>query len=295
MNLQIGTGTTGGDFSTVDWANGPYFIEVALDVTGGTSYSVMGSSQLLSVPYALYAKHVEVDNVDDADNDSTNELQQISISNDTISLSNGGQVKLPKLNKLVLTDENGNDWNITVNQCGDLKTTPVSSAFIEIVEVMYDPIGSGDDQHEWIKIYNPNCFTVDLSEYRVAYGGTSFIEGLQLSGEILANECLVIGGPVSDSTNGFPIYNIAEDFINTGLQNSGTTADGVALYFGEVIPSNNPVDVVIYGISNDNNLPGTDGQPASVNVGDAPSGTSIVKVSGVWQINSLGTTPGICP
>jgi hypothetical protein len=60
MNLQIGTGTTGGDFSTVDWANGPYFIEVALDVTGGNSYSVMGTSQLLSVPYALHAKTVEV-------------------------------------------------------------------------------------------------------------------------------------------------------------------------------------------------------------------------------------------
>ncbi|MBX2958902.1 MAG: putative metal-binding motif-containing protein [Flavobacteriales bacterium] len=59
VNLQIGTGTTGDDFNTIDWANGPYFVEVALDVTGGTSYSVMGTSQLLSVPYALHAKTVE--------------------------------------------------------------------------------------------------------------------------------------------------------------------------------------------------------------------------------------------
>ena len=59
VNLQIGTGTTGDDFTTIDWANGPYFIEVALDATGGTSYSVMGTSQLLSVPYALHAKTVE--------------------------------------------------------------------------------------------------------------------------------------------------------------------------------------------------------------------------------------------
>ena len=35
---------------------GPYFIETAADVTGGTSYTVMGTSQLMSVPYALYAK-----------------------------------------------------------------------------------------------------------------------------------------------------------------------------------------------------------------------------------------------
>ena len=56
LNLQIGTGTTSYDFSTIDWSNGPYYIETAVDVSGGTSYAVMGTSQLMSVPYALYAK-----------------------------------------------------------------------------------------------------------------------------------------------------------------------------------------------------------------------------------------------
>ena len=56
VNLEIGTGTTTDDFTIIDWANGPYFIETAVDVTGGTSYTVMGTSQLMSVPYALYAK-----------------------------------------------------------------------------------------------------------------------------------------------------------------------------------------------------------------------------------------------
>ena len=56
VNLEIGTGTTAYDFTTIDWANGPYFMETAVDVTGGTSYAVMGTSQLMSVPYALYAK-----------------------------------------------------------------------------------------------------------------------------------------------------------------------------------------------------------------------------------------------
>jgi hypothetical protein len=56
VNLEIGSGTSADDFSTIDWANGPYFMETAVDVTGGTSYSVMGTSQLMSVPYALYAE-----------------------------------------------------------------------------------------------------------------------------------------------------------------------------------------------------------------------------------------------
>ena len=56
VNLEIGTGTTTDDFTTIDWANGTYFIETAIDAAGGSNYSVMGTSQLMSVPYALYAK-----------------------------------------------------------------------------------------------------------------------------------------------------------------------------------------------------------------------------------------------
>ncbi|MEJ6776495.1 MAG: hypothetical protein QNK85_04135 [Crocinitomicaceae bacterium] len=57
VNLEIGTGTTTDDFTTIDWANGPYFMETALDVTGGVTYVVMGTSQLMSVPYALHARN----------------------------------------------------------------------------------------------------------------------------------------------------------------------------------------------------------------------------------------------
>jgi len=56
--MAIGTGTVlNGDFTTIDWSNGPYFLETAIDPAGGTDYSVMGTSQLLSVPYALYAEN----------------------------------------------------------------------------------------------------------------------------------------------------------------------------------------------------------------------------------------------
>ena len=57
VNLSIGTGVvTSGVFNTIDWGNHNYFIEVAVDVNGGTNYIVMGTSQLRSVPYALYAE-----------------------------------------------------------------------------------------------------------------------------------------------------------------------------------------------------------------------------------------------
>ena len=56
VGIEIGTGTaTTGTFSTIDWANGPFFIKTETDPNGGTSYSISGTSQLMSVPYALYA------------------------------------------------------------------------------------------------------------------------------------------------------------------------------------------------------------------------------------------------
>lgn len=60
MTLEIGAGTIVlGTFAGIDWANGPYFIKVETDITGGESYSITGVSQILSVPYALSAKTAE--------------------------------------------------------------------------------------------------------------------------------------------------------------------------------------------------------------------------------------------
>jgi uncharacterized protein (TIGR02145 family) len=56
VSFEIGTGTTSDDFSSIDWANGPYFIKTETDLAGGTSYTFTGTSQLISVPYALHAK-----------------------------------------------------------------------------------------------------------------------------------------------------------------------------------------------------------------------------------------------
>jgi hypothetical protein len=60
VSLEIGAGTVvSGTFNTIDWANGPYFIKTETDPTGGTSYTITSTSQLLSVPYALHAKTAE--------------------------------------------------------------------------------------------------------------------------------------------------------------------------------------------------------------------------------------------
>ena len=114
VSIEIGNGVVvSGYFTTIEWANGPYFIKTETDPTGGTAYTIIGTSQLLSVPYALHAKTAEtltqtisetdplftasaastINSVDinkwnnkldfELDSSITNEIQALSLSNDT--------------------------------------------------------------------------------------------------------------------------------------------------------------------------------------------------------------------
>lgn len=59
--VKIGGGTVvSGTFSTIDWSTGTYFVKTETDITGGTNYTIAGTSELLSVPYALYAENAGV-------------------------------------------------------------------------------------------------------------------------------------------------------------------------------------------------------------------------------------------
>lgn len=50
INITVGEGTSNDDISAIDWGNGSYFMQTSVDG------EVFGTSQLLSVPYALYAE-----------------------------------------------------------------------------------------------------------------------------------------------------------------------------------------------------------------------------------------------
>jgi hypothetical protein len=127
----------------IDWGADKHFLEVEIDLEQDGNYKLMSNQQMMAVPYAFYALNVGdiewgnisdvpadlldgdnvddadndptnelqdwttlpgipagladgVDDVDDADNDPTNELQIISISNDTIYLTNGGFAVIPQ-------------------------------------------------------------------------------------------------------------------------------------------------------------------------------------------------------
>lgn len=136
VSIEIGTGTlVSGDFATIDWGNDIYFIKSEIDLTGGATYTISNTTQLLSVPYALFAKTAEnvsggvtetdpvymsepasgitssnITNWDnkldtEVDGDVSNELQNLSITGNDLSISSGNTVTLP--NKIIRGTING--------------------------------------------------------------------------------------------------------------------------------------------------------------------------------------------
>ena len=61
FTVVVGQGTAQtGTFSSVDWSNGPWYVQTEVDPQGGSSYSLTATQQLLAVPYALYAANASI-------------------------------------------------------------------------------------------------------------------------------------------------------------------------------------------------------------------------------------------
>ena len=105
VTLIIGEGVSSDVFSDIDWGGGEFFLKVEVDPEGGINYTMNQTSQLLSVPYALYAENSSVNlsvigqsyitysgnqisaNKIDASNDITG-LSNVGISGDYADLTN---------------------------------------------------------------------------------------------------------------------------------------------------------------------------------------------------------------
>ena len=85
FNLVIGAGAVqSGSMATIDWSNDNYYLKVGMDAAGGTNFLTMGTTQLLSVPYALYAKSAGT-----VAGGSGITITSVSSAGDTLYLSNG--------------------------------------------------------------------------------------------------------------------------------------------------------------------------------------------------------------
>ena len=110
-SLEIGNGSViSGNFNTINWGNDNYYLKVEIDETGGGSYQFMGTSQLLSVPYALYSENTA--NTDDADADPTNEFNtDMTLTGNSLEVTDAGGTLSVALGSL----SGDSDWTISGN------------------------------------------------------------------------------------------------------------------------------------------------------------------------------------
>ncbi len=167
---------------------------------------------------------------------------------------------------------------------------------IRIAEVLYDAVSS-DNGKEWIKLYNSCEDTIELDGMSLGWGGSTYKDGLDLEGKLDGGRCMIIGGPTTDATNGGPTIDMAANF-SPDLQNSGSTADGIAIFAAanaDVDGDTVPVDAVIYGGSNTSGLIDASGSAPDPHVRDAKSGDTIVRIGeGEWDVADE-PTPDTCP
>ncbi len=181
--------------------------------------------------------------------------------------------------------------------CSLASLAAAARAEIALSEVFYDATGA-DDGFEWIELRNTSDAPVELAGFSLGWGGTDYLSGLlALAGSVAAGDFFVVGGPLSTPDNASPVFDLAVD-LEADLQNSGTTADGVALFdvpVEEVTAETVPLAVVIYGGENSSGLLDETGLPGAVDVADAPGGSSIERgVDGVWRVQPA-PTPGVPP
>jgi len=207
FNLVIGTDDhrTGGSaatFAEVDWSTPPYFLKVEMDA--GQGFVDMGTSQLLSVPYALYGE--------DADADPGNELiTDFDYSGTTLSLTDAGGTRTANLSALL---DNTDSWE----QAGDSIFFMHGNVGIgtDLMRSRLAVTGYGTDPEE------------PLFEVRRADGQTVFAvynEGIR---------AYVDDSPVKGSKGGFAVggFNPSKGVTNEYFR---VTPDSVRVYIDETI------------------------------------------------------------
>lgn len=142
ISIEIGTGLPiTGTFSAINWATGPYFLKTETDPAGGTNYTVVGTSELLSVPYALHARMAQ-----EPANNSVTSLKILDGSIVTGDLANGtvtsakiadGNVNTSDLADGSITSSKIADGTITATDLGtgSVTSTKISDGTIATVDI----------------------------------------------------------------------------------------------------------------------------------------------------------------
>jgi uncharacterized protein (TIGR02145 family) len=154
LTIEIGGGNVQqGSFAGINWADGPYFLKTETDPDGGSNYTVTTTQQLMSVPYALYAK--DAGNAFSGDyNDLTNTPTIPTVPTNVSAFTNDAGY----LTNFTETDPQYNAWDKDYNDLINKPTIPTVptnvSAFTNDAGYLTNFTETDPQYNAWDKDYN---------------------------------------------------------------------------------------------------------------------------------------------
>ena len=232
VSIEIGTGTaTTGTFSEIDWATGPYFIKTEIDPAGGNNYTITGTQQMASVPYAFYAAKsggtVFETIADDPTAIQNTNAGNVGIGTDLPSekLDVNGNVRIrggnPAQGKVLTSDENGTaSWQTPVAQSGtggDTYWTLESGDLVTYLDVITrSNLGIGFDMTPGFE-FGANTLVLRENNTRILFEDTS------TSGTFPSKDWrLTANDDANGGDNYFSIDNITDAIVGLKVKDSGT-------------------------------------------------------------------------
>jgi hypothetical protein len=267
VSLEIGGGIPiTGTLSAINWADGPYFIKTETDPTGGTTYSIAGTSQLLSVPYALYAgtaiSNIETDPIFTAWNKSTGiniTASQVSdfassVTNNPAVVANSGKVTnathtgdVTGAGALTIANKVSMTGTAPISLTGSPTVIATSPVAVSIAAATHSVSGSmsAADKTKLDGLSSSGITSYSVSGGSVTIASTSIgpftiTQILQLSGVPAGTYGVYFSCPIhntSNSTSGLIIVwgvttnNATPTFPNEGVASSFIPATGWALQY----------------------------------------------------------------
>ncbi|WP_266217402.1 hypothetical protein [Paraliomyxa miuraensis] len=228
----------------------------------------------------------------------------VASADGTATTTNDTATTVPLDDSGTTTSTSSGDSSETTTSDMETTTGGIPDCTPVLAEVQYDP-QSGEDMEQWVRLYNPCAGDIDLGDYSLGWGGADYTHGTMDLGvmgpnTISAGGCFVVGGPISNGDNQNANFDLELDF-NPNMIKSSDPGNGVALFFGpaaSIMADTIPVDAVIYGNDNDNDLLDADGSiPKDPHVSGSGDKRSIRRtaIAGPgWEVANP-PTPNDCP
>jgi hypothetical protein len=224
-SFQIGAGTVvSGSFASINWAAGPYFVKTETDPTGGSNYTIAGTTQLLSVAYALYAAN---GGTPGAKGDSGVSIRNTKVNGDSlfVTLSNGQTLNAGNVRGL--TGAIGATGAAGQNPLG----TPNDGSIAKyIFDTIYDKSFTVPAGKIW-KVYRPMGSISGFNRLSVSKNGTNFC---QASNDIGGGEEIWL---VANDKIKIPLYGSGSYLLN--INEYPDTLLKIKTFIGNVTNSNN--------------------------------------------------------